>query len=126
MGENLSNLREFSKCLDPESIGYSIGQCDFIREIHNSFAKPEPIVYTQGKKRKEKEDVFHFVSFIHLGGKLYEIDGLRRGPILHRENIQNYDDWLSNCVQVIGEWIQSYSEKEIRFHLLAVHKSALK
>lgn len=83
LGNELKNLKEFSKGLDPESIGYSIGQSDFIRETHNSFTRPEPIVY-QSVKATKKDDVYHFVSFLKIGNGLYEIDGLKNGPIMHR------------------------------------------
>lgn len=112
--------------MDPESIGYSIGQCEFIRTIHNSFAKPEPIIIKNDSKNAKKEDAFHFVSFIHYKDKLFEIDGLKRGPILHRTDVKDYESFLQNCVEVIGEKIQLYSQKEIRFHLLAVRKSNIK
>lgn len=44
---------------------------------------------------------------------------------MHKENIESYQDFLKSCIEVIGEKIQLYAQKEIRFHLLAVTKSKI-
>jgi len=48
----------------------------------------------------EDDDVFHFVSFVPFKNKLYELDGLQKGPVL----IGSFegDDWLPLATQEIN------------------------
>lgn len=82
-GEMLEDFREFSTMLDSDSRGVSIGSHDRIRAVHNSFARPEPFVQEDDNKPKKgkSQEVFHFVAYIPFNGQVYEIDGLRPGPI---------------------------------------------
>ena len=82
-GEMLEDFREFSAMLDSDSRGVSIGSHDRIRAVHNSFARPEPFVQEDDNKPKKgkSQEVFHFVAYIPFNGQVYEIDGLRPGPI---------------------------------------------
>ena len=70
------------------------------------------------KTAAKEEDAFHFVSYVPVNGRLYELDGLREGPI--DLGACNQDDWISAVRPVIGKRIQKYSEGEIRFNLMAI------
>lgn len=84
IGTALSEFREFTMWLDPESRGMEIGNHERIRTVHNSFARPEPFVMDDEDKKNrkgEEQEAFHFVAYIPFQGHVYEMDGLRPGPV---------------------------------------------
>jgi hypothetical protein len=51
--------------------------------VHNSFARANPFELDQSQPDAQDDDVFHFVAYMPIKGKLYELDGLQAGPIPH-------------------------------------------
>jgi len=118
LGENLTQLKAFTKDFEPQMKGLAFSNSDVIRDVHNSFSRHQIVEFDQ-KASKQDDDVFHFISYVPINGKLYELDGLREGPIEHCE-IPPGKDWLESARQVIEQRIAQYSKGEIHFNLMAV------
>ncbi|XP_077013390.1 ubiquitin carboxyl-terminal hydrolase isozyme L5 isoform X3 [Tamandua tetradactyla] len=117
LGETLSEFKEFSQSFDAAMKGLALSNSDVIRQVHNSFARQQMFEFDAKTSAKE-EDAFHFVSYVPVNGRLYELDGLREGPI--DLGVCNQDDWINAVRPVIEKRIQKYSEGEIRFNLMAI------
>jgi ubiquitin carboxyl-terminal hydrolase L5 len=123
LGEELKNFKEFTRFLPPDMRGEAISNSDLIRKAHNGFARPEPFIFEEKKSRDESggEDAFHFIGYVPIGGKLYELDGLKPGPILlHTDGEVTRENWMAAARTAIQARLQHYASKEIRFNLMAL------
>lgn len=118
LGKTLSDLKEFTQGFDSSMKGLAISNSEVIRDVHNSFSRQQIVEFDQ-KSAKQDDDVFHFVSYIPVNGKVYELDGLRDGPIEHC-TIPSGADWEAFARPVIESRIAQYSSGEIHFNLMAV------
>ena len=84
---------------------------DKFKEAHKSFSN-------KGQTRMEdvenkKINVGHFISFIIENDNLYELDGIKDGPYLLKENVK-HSEFLDETTKIIMERINN---KEIKEHV---------
>jgi ubiquitin carboxyl-terminal hydrolase L5 len=118
LGPNLTNLKEFCLTFDSTMKGLALSNSDVIKEVHNSFARSNMFEFEQKKSSKD-DDVFHFIAYVPIDGRLYELDGLKDGPI-DLGQLQTDKHWIELAKPVIEKRIQKYSEGEIHFNLMAI------
>lgn len=116
LGETLSQFKEFTKSFDPTLKGMSLTNADKLREVHNSFAR-QCMFEFESKPVEKEDDVYHFIAFVPHKGRVYELDGLKPGPIDHGTC---GDDWVAVIRSVLQKRIDSASSSEITFNLMAV------
>uniref|UniRef100_A0A8C6LLA5 Ubiquitin carboxyl-terminal hydrolase n=1 Tax=Nothobranchius furzeri TaxID=105023 RepID=A0A8C6LLA5_NOTFU len=108
LGDTLTEFREFSLSFDAAMKGLALSNSEVIRQVHNSFARQQMFEF-DAKSSAKDEDAFHFVSYVPVNGRLYELDGLREGPI--DLGACNQDDWI-NAVPFLVELQTQLTEDE--------------
>lgn len=122
IGATLSSLKEFTRDFDPEMKGMAIGEHELIREVHNSFARPEALYIDEDEKDKNDSggaDPFHFVSILPIDGSVVELDGLQSSPILVGNCSPSKSDFVDSAISHVKSRIAEMGS-EIRFNLLAI------
>ena len=105
VGQALSEFKEFTMSFDEETKGIAISNSDMIRSAHNSFARSEPFQIEELKSSSgayhlsvvthmllllisiTEGEAHHFIAYVPFQGKVYELDGLKRGPICLGNNL---------------------------------------
>lgn len=126
LGPTLTRLKEHTKNMSPENKGYAIGNTPELARAHNSHAKAEPRHLQEksvGIPTGRTIEAFHFVSYVPIDGRLFELDGLKPYPIDHGPCSEG-EDWTEKFQRVITERLGIATGGEpyhdIRFNLMAV------
>ena len=137
LGPVLTKLKEFTAGHDPESKGLAIGNMLELARAHNRHAKPEYAILQAPTKRGSAvvssahtfvPETYHFVSYVPINDRLFELDGLKQYPIDHgpwgeheewtelfarimTEKLSNAQDILYNLMAIVPDPVPSLSER---------------
>ena len=118
LGPTLTEFKDFCHSFNAHIKGLALSNSETIRRVHNSFGR-QTLFEFDSKMPSKDDNVYHFVSYIPIDGRLYELDGLKTGPIDHG-TIPQKGDWLDVVRPIIEKRIKKYSEGEIHFNLMAI------
>ncbi|KAF7876564.1 hypothetical protein EAF04_001653 [Stromatinia cepivora] len=144
LGDSVSSFKNDTQFLKPAYRGQKLSQNEYIRNIHNSFARRMDIlnadlalsneVSAWEKKRKMKKKSgksksgsddgsgFHFIAFVPVKGVVWRLDGLQRQPV----SLGQFDnDWISVARANIYQHIGKYGD-DLQFNLLSLCGSPLR
>lgn len=146
LGPILTRLKEHTKVMDSENKGYAIGNLPELAKAHNSHASYSSLYnrntpsshsasglsyVISGNQRtnlqqQKKHEAYHFVSYVPINNRLYELDGLKNYPIDHGP-FDPKEDWTEKFRNVIKQRLlankasdDSTVSNEIRYNLMAV------
>ncbi|XP_037091418.1 ubiquitin carboxyl-terminal hydrolase calypso-like [Pollicipes pollicipes] len=128
LGPTLTNFKHHVEGMNPENKGLAIGNTAELAWAHNSHAAQQahrvqerPAVgLPVGRSAAE---TFHYVSYVPINGRLFELDGLKPGPIDHGPWAAG-EEWTDKFRRVISDRLgiatsgQPYHD--IRFNLMSV------
>ncbi|CAG7821720.1 unnamed protein product [Allacma fusca] len=130
LGTTLSRLKQHTVGMNPENKGWAIGNTPELAKAHNSHATPAAAKPRPSENKtpgfptgRFTGEAFHFVSYVPINGRLFELDGLKPFPIDHGPWDEK-EDWTEQFRRVITERLGIATGGEpyhdIRFNLMAV------
>ncbi|VDI83668.1 Hypothetical predicted protein [Mytilus galloprovincialis] len=115
LGETLTGFKEFVQGFESGLRGLTLSNSDVIRQVHNSFSRQQMFEFDE-KQAKKDDDVFHFVGYLPIAGRLYELDGLKDGPV-DLGAIPADADWLN----IVRPVLEKRMQKEYNFDSHRAH-----
>uniref|UniRef100_A0A914H2E9 Ubiquitin carboxyl-terminal hydrolase n=1 Tax=Globodera rostochiensis TaxID=31243 RepID=A0A914H2E9_GLORO len=117
LGSILGSFKSFTAGFDPATRGLTLSNSEEIRKLHNSFTREHYMELDIPKAKSE--DNFHFIAYVPVEGKIYELDGMREAPIWLAD-VELEKDWVDTLRPFIQRRIQKYTSGEIHFNLMAL------
>ncbi|KAJ5766446.1 uncharacterized protein N7511_004062 [Penicillium nucicola] len=138
LGDNLQSFKEFTIPFTPALRGDAISNFEFVKRIHNSFARKMDILNSdlqlkieatakkhrsKGQDDDEDDATFHFIAFMPVMGQLWKFDGLERQPQSLGECSK--DNWLELVRPNLLTRMAAYEEEQIEFSILGLVRDPL-
>jgi ubiquitin carboxyl-terminal hydrolase L5 len=125
VGVTLTDFKSFSAGLDSAMKGEVLNNSEVIRKAHNSFRHQSSFEIVKDDDEKGG-DAFHFVGYVCVDKKVYELDGLQKGPIFLGDAPAE-GPWYDTALTEIKRRTETYQKAasgeeavELRFNLMAI------
>lgn len=114
-GEALNRILEFTGDFDPSLRGQVIASDQNLREQHNFMSRPVMFVSDEVMPARATDEAYHYVAYVPVDGRVYELDGLEQFPIDHGP-CSNFPERVSEILQAR---IATFDNNELRFSVLS-------
>ncbi|KAF2086290.1 ubiquitin carboxyl-terminal hydrolase [Saccharata proteae CBS 121410] len=146
IGPNLESFKDFTKDFTPVNRGEQLVHFEFVKTIHNSFARKIDMMNidlgmkdefessnTRAAKKSQKKGndadaAFHFIAFMPIDGDVWKLDGLDRQPQKlghNRKESVGDGDWLEAISSNLAARMAQYEEQQVEFGLLSLTKDPI-
>ncbi|EED14156.1 ubiquitin C-terminal hydrolase 37 [Talaromyces stipitatus ATCC 10500] len=139
LGDTLASFKEFTMPFTPALRGDAIANFEFIKRIHNSFARSMDILNSdlslkneatasrsnrQNDNSASNEAAYHFIAFVPALGRAWKFDGLERQP----QDLASCTDgdWLEQVRSHLVTRMTEYEEDQIEFSVLSLVRDPLR
>jgi len=150
IGEKLKELKRQSTNLSPPSRGKLVADSTWIRVAHNMFAKRIDLLNAalalqnevdESKKKRTKasskvtarskknshtnaEANYHFIAYVPIGNKVYELDGLESSPrYIGTIDPQEHCHWTSVPIPAMQKRMQQAEAQQLAYNLIALSET---
>ncbi|KAE8414692.1 ubiquitin carboxyl-terminal hydrolase [Aspergillus pseudocaelatus] len=129
LGDNLQHFKDFTMPFTPALRGDAISNFDFVKRIHNSFARKMDMLNSDFQLKHEatsrrSRSRFHFIAFVPALGKVWKFDGLERQPQALGPCTPD-EDWLGMVKPHLITRMTEYEEDQIEFSILSLVRDPL-
>jgi len=115
----LANFVGATQGMDSLERAKALEEDESLAVAHNDMAKrgdTNVAAFTESGPKGSFNAVLHFICYVHAQGKIYELDGLKSGPIQVGEG--SAEDLLGVAAAVVSKYAQEADE--VRINLLAL------
>lgn len=110
------DLCDVCKNTTPQEWGLKLSNSENICEEHNKITARSKIRYAKSIKPLSK---YHYIVYMPINGRLFELDGLKKEPIDHGVT-GSIEHWVDDAQPFIDSRMQSYERQKIETTLLAL------
>ncbi|KAI9365651.1 hypothetical protein BD770DRAFT_76902 [Pilaira anomala] len=111
IGKELNHFKQFTHDFPPALKGLSLTNSQVLRQAYNSLSSFSSI-------NQHDKDIYHSISYVKSGSHLWELDGLKRGPL--KLGLCNENNWLDVAHVELSKKCEFYSKQQLPVSIWAI------